>query len=257
MPDASELPHDVEFFFDPVCPWTWMTSRWLVDATSQHGVDVTKEGSGNPGASNVVRLLGWKAGALVLVLDAAKGAIAAAAGLAIDGHRGAWILGVAAVMGHIFPVWSKFKGGRGVATGCCFVASGRPRLAATGSGLGALLPSVFGAKVTRPVSSAAGRTARTGCAGRLSRVEMVAASAMVTGRPWFSRITATFCSKRGGAGGGAERVTTARWPTAAGGRTAGAWRAATRSDVLVGTIGTAHRTTGARSTRVTIAGSRT
>lgn len=83
----------------------------------QHGVDVTKEGSGNPGASNVVRLLGWKAGALVLVLDAAKGAIAAAAGLAIDGHQGAWILGVAAVMGHIFPVWSKFKGGRGVATG--------------------------------------------------------------------------------------------------------------------------------------------
>ncbi len=83
----------------------------------QHGVDVTKEGSGNPGASNVVRLLGWKAGALVLVLDAAKGAIAAAAGLAIDGHQGAWILGVAAVLGHIFPVWSKFKGGRGVATG--------------------------------------------------------------------------------------------------------------------------------------------
>ena len=83
----------------------------------QYGVDVTKEGSGNPGASNVVRLLGWRAGALVLVLDAAKGAIAAAAGLAIDGHRGAWILGVAAVIGHVFPVWKKFKGGRGVATG--------------------------------------------------------------------------------------------------------------------------------------------
>jgi len=83
----------------------------------RYGVDVTKEGSGNPGASNVVRLLGWKAGALVLVLDAAKGAIAAGAGLAIDGHRGAWILGVAAVIGHVFPVWKKFKGGRGVATG--------------------------------------------------------------------------------------------------------------------------------------------
>lgn len=82
-----------------------------------HGVDVTKEGSGNPGASNVVRLLGWKAGALVLVLDAAKGAIAAAVGLAIDGHRGAWILGVAAVVGHVFPVWRRFRGGRGVATG--------------------------------------------------------------------------------------------------------------------------------------------
>lgn len=82
-----------------------------------HGVDVPAEGSGNPGASNVLRLLGWKAGALVLFLDAAKGAIAAGAGLAIDGHRGAWILGVAAVMGHVFPVWRRFKGGRGVATG--------------------------------------------------------------------------------------------------------------------------------------------
>lgn len=83
----------------------------------RYGVDVTKEGSGNPGASNVVRLLGWKAGALVLILDAAKGAIAAGVGLAIDGHRGAWILGVAAVVGHVFPVWRRFKGGRGVATG--------------------------------------------------------------------------------------------------------------------------------------------
>lgn len=81
------------------------------------GVDVMKEGSGNPGASNVVRLLGWRAGALVFLLDAAKGAIAAGVGLAIDGHRGAWVLGVAAVVGHIFPVWRRFKGGRGVATG--------------------------------------------------------------------------------------------------------------------------------------------
>jgi glycerol-3-phosphate acyltransferase PlsY len=88
------------------------------DLVARHyGVDVTKEGSGNPGASNVVRLLGWRAGAVVLVLDAAKGAVAAGAGLAIDGHRGAWILGVAAVVGHVFPVWRRFKGGRGVATG--------------------------------------------------------------------------------------------------------------------------------------------
>jgi glycerol-3-phosphate acyltransferase PlsY len=83
----------------------------------RYGVDVTAQGSGNPGASNVVRLLGWRAGALVLLLDAAKGAVAAGAGLAIDGHRGAWILGVAAVVGHVFPVWRRFKGGRGVATG--------------------------------------------------------------------------------------------------------------------------------------------
>jgi glycerol-3-phosphate acyltransferase PlsY len=80
------------------------------------GRDVTNEGSGNPGASNVTRLLGWKAGALVLALDMGKGALAAGVGLALDGHRGAYILGVAAVLGHVFPVTRRFKGGKGVAT---------------------------------------------------------------------------------------------------------------------------------------------
>jgi glycerol-3-phosphate acyltransferase PlsY len=81
------------------------------------GVDVTSEGSGNPGASNTSRLLGWKYGALVFAMDACKGALATAAGLAIDGHRGAYLLGGAAVLGHVWPVTRKFKGGRGVATG--------------------------------------------------------------------------------------------------------------------------------------------
>jgi glycerol-3-phosphate acyltransferase PlsY len=80
------------------------------------GRDITKEGSGNPGASNTFRLLGWKAGLLVLLLDMGKGALAAGVGIAIEGHRGAWILGIAAVLGHVFPVQRHFKGGRGVAT---------------------------------------------------------------------------------------------------------------------------------------------
>jgi glycerol-3-phosphate acyltransferase PlsY len=80
------------------------------------GRDVLHEGSGNPGASNVFRLLGWKAGLAVLLLDLGKCAGAAAVGMAIDGHRGAFILGVAAVIGHVFPVTRRFKGGRGVAT---------------------------------------------------------------------------------------------------------------------------------------------
>jgi glycerol-3-phosphate acyltransferase PlsY len=81
------------------------------------GVDVTAEGSGNPGASNTFRLLGWKAGALVFGLDVLKGALAAGCGILIDGHRGAYALGLAAVLGHMLPVTRKFKGGRGVATG--------------------------------------------------------------------------------------------------------------------------------------------
>ena len=78
-----------------------------------HGRDILKEGSGNPGASNVGRLLGWRAGALVLLLDFAKGAIAAGAGLVIGGRVGACVLGVAAVVGHTLPLYR--KGGKGVA----------------------------------------------------------------------------------------------------------------------------------------------
>jgi acyl phosphate:glycerol-3-phosphate acyltransferase len=85
------------------------------------GRDITREGSGNPGASNVARLLGWRAGLVVLVLDIGKGALAAGVGAlvdpAFDGHRGAYVLGLAAVVGHVFPITRRLKGGRGVATG--------------------------------------------------------------------------------------------------------------------------------------------
>jgi len=83
----------------------------------RRGVDVTAAGSGNPGASNTFRLLGWRAGVLVFAMDAAKGALAAGAGLALAGNAGAYVLGVAAIVGHMFPVTRHFKGGRGVATG--------------------------------------------------------------------------------------------------------------------------------------------
>lgn len=81
-----------------------------------HGHDVFREGSGNPGASNVARVAGWRAGALVAVLDFGKGALAAGAGLLVGGRAGAWVLGLAAVVGHVWPVTRRFRGGRGVAT---------------------------------------------------------------------------------------------------------------------------------------------
>jgi acyl phosphate:glycerol-3-phosphate acyltransferase len=86
----------------------------------RRGIDIHNEGSGNPGASNVFRLMGWKWGVLVLVLDIGKGALAAGVGAladpAFDGHRGAFTLGLAAVLGHVFPITRHMKGGRGVAT---------------------------------------------------------------------------------------------------------------------------------------------
>jgi acyl phosphate:glycerol-3-phosphate acyltransferase len=82
-----------------------------------HGLDITSFGSGNPGASNVTRALGWRTGIWVFVLDAAKGAIAAGVGLMVDGRPAGYLLGAAAVLGHVYPVTRRFRGGKGVATG--------------------------------------------------------------------------------------------------------------------------------------------
>lgn len=81
------------------------------------GVDIMSVGSGNPGASNVTRALGAKYGALVFLLDAAKGAIPAVLGLAANGDAGAYICATAAILGHMFPITRKFRGGKGIATG--------------------------------------------------------------------------------------------------------------------------------------------
>lgn len=80
------------------------------------GHDVLHEGSGNPGASNVARLMGWRVGVVVLVADVLKGSIAAGVGLAVAGRMGAYVLGIAAIVGHMWPVTRRFKGGKGVAT---------------------------------------------------------------------------------------------------------------------------------------------
>lgn len=84
---------------------------------SASGVDITAAGSGNPGASNVTRTLGWRKGVLVFALDALKGAIAALIGLWLGGRAGGYVLGGAAVVGHVFPFMRGLRGGKGVATG--------------------------------------------------------------------------------------------------------------------------------------------
>ena len=92
------------------------------------GVDITTAGSGNPGASNVSRVLGWKRGVLVFVLDAGKGAVAAGTALALIDRRAGYICAGAAALGHMLPCVgrfgvARFRGGKGVATvgGAMFV----------------------------------------------------------------------------------------------------------------------------------------
>ncbi len=87
-----------------------------------HGVDVRAHGSGNVGATNVARVLGYPLGVLVFVLDVGKGALAAGLlpGYICGVHEGMLpiLSGAAAILGHVFPVFLRFRGGRGVATAC-------------------------------------------------------------------------------------------------------------------------------------------
>jgi len=84
--------------------------------TRRRGVDPTQVGSGNPGATNVLRVAGRRAGAAALAGDVLKGAVPAAVGWAVGGHGLGVACGVAAVVGHVLPVTRRFRGGKGVAT---------------------------------------------------------------------------------------------------------------------------------------------
>jgi glycerol-3-phosphate acyltransferase PlsY len=83
------------------------------------GADLRQVGSGNLGAANVMRASGVTAGVLVAVLDMAKGAasvwIASRVG---DGTDLPAAAGLAAIIGHVYPIWLRFRGGKGVATAC-------------------------------------------------------------------------------------------------------------------------------------------
>ncbi len=87
-------------------------------------LDIRHHGSGNAGAANTFRVLGWKAGVTVLILDAFKGWLAvhlATWAAIVPGPSEAFmtqqlILGTTAAVGHIFPLYARFKGGKGVAT---------------------------------------------------------------------------------------------------------------------------------------------
>jgi glycerol-3-phosphate acyltransferase PlsY len=88
----------------------------LVRATG--GGDIRFKGSGNIGATNVARTSGWSVGVATLVLDAAKGFLAVwiTQHFSAGNIRFMMYAGLAAIFGHIFPIWLKFEGGKGVAT---------------------------------------------------------------------------------------------------------------------------------------------
>ena len=86
---------------------------YLVARRRAGGIDLRRVGSGNVGATNVYRIAGLSAAIAVMIADMGKGA---AAVLIAGGGSNGVAAGVAAVIGHIYPVWLRFKGGKGVAT---------------------------------------------------------------------------------------------------------------------------------------------
>jgi glycerol-3-phosphate acyltransferase PlsY len=82
------------------------------------GRDIRAAGSGNIGAANVTRTVGKGAGVATLALDAGKGVLAVALSTILGEDAGLMVVAaLCAILGHMFPVWLKFKGGKGVATG--------------------------------------------------------------------------------------------------------------------------------------------
>jgi acyl phosphate:glycerol-3-phosphate acyltransferase len=116
------------------------TSIWI--GRSIYGIDIRKHGSHNAGATNAMRILGWKAGISVLLIDVFKGWLAVnlihltnyyipETGDYVEFQL---LLGIAAIIGHIFPVYVGFRGGKGVATlfGLVLAINPEPTLLCTG-----------------------------------------------------------------------------------------------------------------------------
>ena len=91
-------------------------STGLIVAGTSSDVDLRKEGSKSTGATNVLRVLGKKPAAITFIGDFLKVFVACAIGSLIAGHEGAMVAGLAGIIGHNWPVYYQFKGGKGVAS---------------------------------------------------------------------------------------------------------------------------------------------
>lgn len=110
------------------------TAVWV--SKRVYGIDIREHGSGNAGATNTFRILGSKAGSAVMLVDMLKGFLAVKLSLlsVFPWHSEAItnlqiLLGLAAVVGHIFPIWADFRGGKGIATLFGMILSIQPLVA--------------------------------------------------------------------------------------------------------------------------------
>ncbi|OYW15715.1 MAG: acyl-phosphate glycerol 3-phosphate acyltransferase [Sphingomonadales bacterium 32-65-25] len=169
--------------------------------TRMIGIDIRQVGSGNIGTTNVLRTGNKGLAAATLLLDAGKGVAAVAIGRWLGGEMGGIVAGTAAFVGHCFPIWLKFRGGKGVAT-----ILGVTLAAAPLAGVIALATWACGALVTR-YSSVGGMLAAIACPiavwfltgnlGWATHLAMLAALLIFQHRDNLSRLAAGTESKIG------------------------------------------------------------
>ncbi len=128
-------------------PFAFIVARRSGNRGTPGNIDLRAIGSGNVGATNVARTAGLSAGVVVALLDIAKGAASVLLAERLDGSTAAAAAGLAAIIGHVYPVWLRFYGGKGVATACGVFAVLAP--VATAIALAIFTVAVF---VTRYVS---------------------------------------------------------------------------------------------------------
>jgi glycerol-3-phosphate acyltransferase PlsY len=165
-----------------VLPWSLLAylvgsfpTAWLVGRA--FGVDLREKGSGNLGGTNAYRVLGARGGLPVILVDITKGYVPAAFFPQWDGSGVAGLAlmyGLLAILGHVWPVWLRFRGGKGVATGAGVLIALAPFAA-----LVATLVWVGMVALTRTVSVAS-----------LSAAAVVPLAAALTDAPWT---TTLFC----------------------------------------------------------------
>jgi len=140
---------------------------------SRQGVDLRSIGSGNVGATNAGRALGKRTGRIVMLLDMLKGFVPVALAQWVFDLSWPWIrittVGIAATLGHLFPIWHGFRGGKGAATAAGVMLGALPAI-----GAASLATFVVAKKLSRRASVAS-----------LSAATMAAALAIaVDGRQW-------------------------------------------------------------------------
>ncbi len=118
------------------------STSYIVSKKTAH-IDIREHGSGNAGATNVLRVLGLKAAAVTFIGDALKGVAAVLLGRYLLGDMGELLAGVFVVLGHNWPIVLKFKGGKGIASTIGVILTINPLIGCVSLIIGALVILIF------------------------------------------------------------------------------------------------------------------